>query len=151
MAYDVGTGTPSGRAVASGRSWVSWGAVFSGALIGMAVMTLLALFWFAIAAGEQNWVGNNIGWFIGGSAIVATFLAGVFAGWLGSRRGPAIGMVQGLTLWGLLTFAFVVVVPGLAATLQSLVRTEMTGGGEDWLWASFWTILIATGYLLSAS
>jgi hypothetical protein len=148
MAHDVGTGTPAGGAVMTGRSWVSWGAVFSGALIGAAVMTLLSLLWYAIAVGGPNFVSDNITWFLGGTAIVATFLAGLFAGWFASGRGPEIGVVQGLTEWGLLTFAVVVVGPGLATILRSLLVTRATVTGQTWLWASFWSVLIGLAVAL---
>lgn len=142
MAYEVGAGAPADRALVAGRSWVSWGAVFSGALIGTAVMTLLGLFWYAIAATGPNFVSDNIAWFLGASAIVATFLAGLFAGWFVSGHGSTIGVVHGLTEWGLLTFAVVIVGPGLATVFRSLLVTGRSVAGSTWLWASFWSVLI---------
>lgn len=142
MAFDAETSTPTGRAIAPGRSWVSWGAVFSGALIGSAVMTLLSLLWYAIATAGPNFVSDNIAWFLGGTAIVSTFLAGLFAGWFVSRRDLTIGAVQGLTEWGLLTFAVVIVGPGLATILRSMLAMRATVTGSTWLWASFWSVLI---------
>lgn len=143
MSHDISATATAERALVSGRSWVSWGAVFSGALIGVAVMTLLDLFWYAIGAAGPNFVSDNIAWFLGGTAIVATFLAGLFAGWFVSGRGPAIGVVHGLTEWGLLTFAVVAVGPGVAALIRSMVGSGVLADGSSWLWASFWSVLIA--------
>lgn len=142
MSHDVSTTATAERALVSGRSWVSWGAVFSGALIGVAAMTLLGLFWYAIGAAGPNFVSDNIAWFLGGSAIVATFLAGLFAGWFVSGHGPAIGVVHGLTEWGLLTFAVVVVGPGAATLIRTMVGADALRDGSSWLWASFWSVLI---------
>jgi hypothetical protein len=143
MSHDVNETATAERALVSGRSWVSWGAVFSGALIGVAVMTLLGLFWYAIAATGPNVVSDNIAWFLGGTAIVATFLAGLLAGWFVSGRGPAIGVVHGLTEWGLITFAVVSVGPGVAALIRSMAGSGARADGSSWLWASFWSVLIA--------
>lgn len=142
MSYDVSGTATTERALVSGRSWVSWGAVFSGALIGVAVMTLLGLFWYAIGAGGPNIVSDNIAWYLGVSAIVATFLAGLFAGWFVAGRGPVIGVIHGLTEWGLLTFAVVGVGPGVAALIRTLIGADALADGSSWLWASFWSVLI---------
>lgn len=142
MSHGVSVSATAERALVSGRSWVSWGAVFSGALIGIAVMTLLGLFWYAIAAAGPNVVSDNITWFLGVSAIVATFLAGLFAGWFVSGRGRVIGVVHGLTEWGLLTFAVVVLGPGVAALIRLMVGARALANGSSWLWASFWSVLI---------
>lgn len=150
MTHDVRASTPSGREPAVGRSWVSWGAVFSGALIGLAVMTLLGLFWWAIAAGG-NWMISNIYWFLSGSAIVATFLAGLFAGWLSSNRGLMAGLVQGLTEWGLLTFMIGVLGPGLTVTLRALLVRQDAITEQAWLWTSFGSVVIGLGAALLGS
>ncbi len=138
MADNVGMPSPDNRTATPARSWVSWGAVFSGALIGVAVMTLLELLWLAIAAGGPNFVSNNIPWFMGGTASLATFLAGLFASWFASGRDPVVALPQGLTEWGLLTFVVVVVGPGLAMIFRVGTVVSLSG----WLWASFWSVLI---------
>lgn len=142
MAHDIGTAVPTGRAALSGRSWVSWGAVFSGALIGAAVMTLLGLFWYAIAADGPNFVSDHITWFLGCSAVLSTFVAGLFAGWFAAGRGPLLGAMHGLTEWGLLTFVVVIVGPGLVTVFRALAAAEALTQVGTWLWASFWSILI---------
>jgi hypothetical protein len=142
MAHDVGTAPPVGRAADSGRSWVSWGAVFSGALIGAAVMTLLGLLWYAIAASGSRFISDNLHWFLGGTAILATFLAGLCAGWFIADRGPVIGAMHGLTEWGLITFAVVIVGPGLVTIFRSLAAAGALPSVASWLWASFWSVLI---------
>jgi len=142
MAHDIGTAVPTSRATLSGRSWVSWGAVFSGALIGAAAMTLLGLFWYAIAADGPNFVSDNITWFLGCSAILSTFVAGLVAGWFAAGRGSLIGAMHGLTEWGLLTFAVVIVGPGLVTIFRALVAANALTHVGSWLWASFWSILI---------
>jgi hypothetical protein len=142
MAHDIGSAVSTDRTAHSGRSWVSWGAVFSGALIGAAVMTLLGLFWYAIAAYGPNFVSDHITWFLGCSAVLSTFVAGLFAGWFADGRGPLIGAMQGLTEWGLVTFAVVIVGPGLVTIFRALAASEALTHGGTWLWASFWSVLI---------
>src|SRR5437764_653175 len=65
------------------RSAVAWGAVFSGVLIGVAVMVALSLLWYALGTDRPSSVfADKMGWWFGGSAILATLVAGFFAGWL---------------------------------------------------------------------
>ena len=131
-----------------GRSAVAWGAVFSGALIGVAVMTLFTLLWYAIADGGSNVVSANLSWWLGGTAIVATFLAGLFAGWFDQGRSAGLGIVQGLTEWGLLAFAVVIVGPGLATIFRSLLAASPFTNTSTVLWTSFWSVLIGLGAAL---
>jgi hypothetical protein len=124
-------------------SVVSWGAVFSGALTGVAVMTLLSLLWYAIGVGGSTFMSDNIRWFIGGTAILSTFLAGLFSGWFAVNRGRGNGLVQGLTTWALITFAVVVGGPGIATLFRLLTEATGPSSTSNWLWASFWSVLIS--------
>ncbi len=130
------------------RSAVSWGAVFAGALIGIATMALLGVLWYAIGTGASNVVSNNMAWWIGGTAIFATFLAGLFAGWFADGRGAGIGVGQGLTEWGLLTFAGIVIGPGVVTVIRSLVSANPFTSTSGVLWTTFWSILVGLGAAL---
>ncbi len=130
-----------------GRSFVGWGAIFSGALIGVATMALLSSLWLG-SGGANNWVGNNIEWFIGGSGIFSMFVAGFFAGWFAGGRGFGHGFIHGLTEWGLFTAAAILVLPGLVglfgvgAVGNVAPGTNVIGGA---MYTMFWSLLIGLG------
>src|SRR5205085_5436050 len=90
----------------NGPTLVRWGAVFSGAIIGLALLTLLSGLWLALAYGSNvSSVAGNLNWFIGATAVVALLVGGLLAGYLSGVRGVGTGMLHGLTLWGLLLIA----------------------------------------------
>ncbi|HEY6794257.1 MAG TPA: hypothetical protein VI248_06205 [Kineosporiaceae bacterium] len=132
-------------------SVVSWGAVFSGALIGVAVMTLVTLLWYAIAVGGSTFMSDNLAWFVGGTAILSTFLAGLFSGWFAVNRGLGNGLVQGLTTWALITFAVAVGGPGVASLVRLLTVSTAPARASSWLWTAFWSVLIGLGAALAGS
>src|SRR3954451_25418056 len=135
-------------------SLIRWGAVFGGAVIGLGVLTLLTALWFALAYGSRgSGIRQNLGWFVGISAVVSLFLAGYFAGWLSSTRGWGAGLMNGLTIWGLLLIVTVGVgVPALLSVFNVTGAAGATAGAGGStlrafgvsnapLWATFWSML----------
>lgn len=127
-------------------SRVRWGAVLAAAVITIALLTVLSTLWGALAYGTGvTLVEDNLSWFVGGSAIVATFLGGLVAGWLSGVPGAGVGALHGLTVWGLILVAsMVVAVPGLVGTLGRVaftpqVDTQATG---EALWVTFLALLV---------
>src|SRR5207253_10105012 len=130
---------------APNRSLVSWGSVFAGALIATAIMTLLTLLWYAIAsdpARSVSVISDHLDWWLAGTAIFATLLAGFFSAWLARGRGFVVGLVQALTEWGVLTLAVVVIAPGVVTAFRVLVSASAIGSPSSVLWTSFWSVLI---------
>jgi putative membrane protein (TIGR04086 family) len=153
------------RSLPRGRALVHWGSVFAGAVWALAVTVLLSALWLALGWGSEiDAVQDNIEWFLAGSAMVALFVGGYLAGWLPGVRGWGPGVINGMTVWGLiLTVSLLIGVPtvlGGAATLLDnaggIARVTGTGGqsltpGNDadpGLWAGFLTALI--GFVLAA-
>ena len=145
-------GAPSATAVAStSPQRVRWGAVFAGAILGLAFLGLLTALWLTLAyATEVDVILNNLEWFIGGSAIGCLFLAGLVAGWVSGVRGTGSGLLTGVTIWGLMLLLTIGV--GVPATLNVLnlgrisTLDEATGNwlatADDMtLWAVFASIL----------
>jgi hypothetical protein len=135
---------------------IRWGAVFGGAVIGIALLALLTTLWFALAFGSgMEQIRGNLEWYIGGSAIACLFIAGLLAGWLSGVNGAGSGFFNGVTIWALILV--VVLSVGIPAILNVLnlgrvAQIEVTGGllasGEDVLWATFLSIvggLVACG------
>lgn len=131
---------------------LKWSAVFGGLVLGLALLMLLSTMWLALAYGsEMATIRNNLGWFVGISAIVSLFAAGLLTGYLSGVRGAGPGLLHGLTLWGLLMLISVTVgIPALlnvfglnqlvstgAATANTLTNTSNDGT----LWVTFWTLL----------
>jgi hypothetical protein len=133
--------TAAGGAEGFAGSFVQWGAVLSGTVVGLAVVVLLNSLWFALAqASDITVVQDNLHWFAMGSALAGVFLGGLIAGWMTGIPGAGQGLVNGLTVWGLvLVGTFVVAVPG---ALQVIEFTALPLGewGADALWATFWAI-----------
>jgi hypothetical protein len=113
---------------------------------------VLSTLWLALGYGSEiATIRDNLGWFVGISAIVSLFVAGVLTGYLSGVRGAGPGLLHGLTLWGLLMLVSVTVgIPAMlnvfglnqlvstgAATANTLTNT----GNDGTLWVSFWTLL----------
>jgi hypothetical protein len=137
---------------------IRWGAVFAGAVLGIALLALLTTLWFALAYGSGiDQIRTNIEWYVGISAIVCLFLAGLFAGWLSGVQGFVSGFFNGMTIWALMLILTVSVgVPAVMNVLNLGRVTQLdaeTGGllstdGNNVLWATFFSIvggLIASG------
>jgi len=137
----------------AGRTLIRWSAVFAGTLLGLATLALLSSLWLALArASNVDMIGRNIEWFIGVSAVVCLFLAGLLAGYLSGVRGAGTGFLHGATIWALLLLVTVSVgVPAilnvfslgqLTRDVQTSTTTTVTDQGVyNALWGTFWTIL----------
>jgi hypothetical protein len=122
---------------------VSWGAVFSGTLIGAALMTLLSLLWYALAVDNAGSTFDvRLGWWIAGSAIASTLVAAFLSAWVTRGHGITLGVLQGLTVWGLLTIAVAVLAPGLVTAYRALVAASSVPDRTTLLWTSFWSVTI---------
>ncbi len=129
---------------------LKWSAVFGGLVLGLAMLMLLSALWLALAYGsEMSAIRENLGWYIGGSAVASLFVAGILTGYLSGVKGAATGILHGFTLWGLLMLVAVTVgVPSLLNVfgLQGLAdqadsATRLADSGSDGtLWVTFWTL-----------
>ena len=151
MAYSLAAvGSPSPQRI-------RWGAVFGGAVVGIAFLGLLTALWFALAYGSDvEQIRLNLEWYVGISAIVCLFIAGLLAGWLSGVRGAGSGFFNGVTIWALMLLVTVAVgVPAILNVLNlgRVVDLEAAGGGlldpraDTVLWATFIAIV---GGLLTA-
>jgi hypothetical protein len=136
-----------------GRPLISWGAIFGGAILGLALLALMSSLWFALGFGsEVNEVRENLEWFVGVSAVVCLFVAGIITGYLAGVRSAAAGLLNALALWAVLLVLTLSV--GIPAVLNVFslgrVATEVdqatsdsliSAGADAAMWASFWTIL----------
>lgn len=131
---------------------LKWSAVFGGLVLGLALLMVLSTLWLALGYGSEiATIRDNLGWFVGISAIVSLFVAGILTGYLSGVRGTGPGLLHGLTLWGLLMLASVTVgIPALLNVfgLNQLVQTGATTANaltntsnDGTLWVSFWTLL----------
>jgi hypothetical protein len=132
-------------------SIVRWGAVLSGAAIGLALLGLLTAFWFALAYGSNvDAVRDNLGWFEGASAVAALFVGAMLAGYYAGVRGWGPGMANGLTMWGVLfVLSFGIGVPSVLNVLNlgRQVSSDtslglLQPGVNDALWTTFWALLV---------
>jgi hypothetical protein len=136
----------------AGRTLIRWSAVFAGTLLGLATLALLTSLWLALArASNVDMIQRNIEWFIGTSAVVCLFLAGLLAGYLSGVRGVGTGFLHGATIWGLLLLVTLSV--GIPAILNVFSLGQLTRDVQtttttvtdqvvyNALWGTFWTIL----------
>jgi hypothetical protein len=104
---------------------IRWGAVFGGAILGIAFLGLLTALWLTLAyASGVDVVLDNLAWFIGGSAIACLFVAGLVAGWLSGVHGSGSGFFNGITIWALMLLLTIGV--GVPATLNVLNLGRVT-------------------------
>jgi putative membrane protein (TIGR04086 family) len=143
------------------RTLIRWSAVFAGAVWALAITVLLSSLWLALGFGSDiSGIRDNIEWFLAGSTMLALLAGGFVAGWLPGVRGWGPGLLNGMTVWGLLlTVSLLIGVPsviGGAAAFGGNIIGNVTGGGqaaaarasETALWAGFWTALV--GFVLAA-
>jgi hypothetical protein len=147
MARDISMGPARASVKASTRPVISWGAVFGGAVVGLALFTLLSSLWLALAfESNTDVVRSNLAWFLGGSALGCLFLGGIITGYLTGIRSPGSGILHGWSLWGLLMIATIAI--GIPSVLNIFGLDRVTTGLDtgnvgnvNALWATFWTIL----------
>jgi putative membrane protein (TIGR04086 family) len=148
-----------------GRTLIHWGSVFAGAVWALAITVLLSALWLALGYGSEiAAIRNNIEWYLAGSAMFALLVGGFLAGWAPGVRGWTPGLLNGMTVWGLmLTVSLLIGVPsvlgGAAAFGGNIIGGITTAGrgagglaatqaADTGLWAGFWTALI--GFVLAA-
>jgi hypothetical protein len=136
---------------------IRWGAVFGGAILGIALLAALTSLWFALAyASGVDEIRTDLEWYLTGSAVASVFVAGLLAGWLSGVRGVGSGFFHGVTIWALMVTLTVSI--GIPATfnvfnLGRVVELGTTGGlldpnADTVLWATFFAIvggLVASG------
>ena len=90
MARNITTGTVTTSMKASTRPVISWGAIFGGAVVGLALLALLSSLWLALAYESQTAsIRANLEWYIGGSALACRSSAGRSPGTSRTAAGPA--------------------------------------------------------------
>ena len=126
------------------RSRVSWGAVFAGAVVALAIHFVLTLLGSAIGLS----VGGDVGWSevgIGATvwAVLATIIALFGGGWVtsqamsGENRKEAA--VHGIIMWGLV-FAIVMwlISAGIRSGFSAMVGTSYAGAAAESAGAQNW-------------
>jgi len=153
MVRDTMTYGSSTTEMQAGPQRIRWGSIFAGAVIGLALLVVLATLWFAMAYGsEMETVRDNLRWFVGGSAIAALLVGGIIAGYGSGVRGAGSGALHGITIWGLLLIVIIAVGIPSVNTIFSVgrVATQVTNqtaqgavaaGSDTALWATFWSII----------
>ena len=129
---------------------IRWGAVFAGAVWGLALMAVLSTLWLALAyPSNSEIVRDNLQWFVAGSGAFALFVAGLVAGMLSENRGIGSGWLHGMTAWGLLLItALIFGLPSVfglfsVGQLRTIDSTDLVGpAASDALWATFLTLVI---------
>ena len=114
--------------------------MFTGAVVGIGVLFLTTAFWRALAYDSNvSWFADTIQWWDAAMAVVALFVAGLLAGWVSGRRGWTSGLLNGLTVWGLVLAASTVVAGvGPAVSILTLLQaSQEIGGTNNAIWAAF--------------
>jgi hypothetical protein len=136
---------------------IRWGAVFGGAILGIALLAGMASLWFALAyASGVEEIRVDLEWYLGASAVGAVFVAGLLAGWLSGVRGAGSGFFHGVTIWALtVTLTIAIGVPATfnVLNLGRVLTLDGTAGlldpnADTVLWATFFAIvggLVASG------
>jgi len=135
----------------SGRTLIRWSAVLAGTALGLAALVLLTSLWLALAnASNVEFILRNLEWFVGASAVVCLFIAGVLSGYLSGVHGAGRGFLHGATIWALLLIVSMSVgIPAIlnVFSVSQLANDVTTPAGTidptaaNALWSTFWTIL----------
>lgn len=127
---------------------VRWGAIFAGAVVGLAVLLLLSSLWVAIGEGTGvQGVADNLHWLGFISALFALFVAGYVSGWAAGTRGWGPGLFNGLTVWSLILVGTLVIGVPSALQIFDAAAGQIEELAQAPLWATFWSLL---GGLLAA-
>jgi|tagenome__1003787_1003787.scaffolds.fasta_scaffold20005405_1 hypothetical protein len=120
---------------------VSWSGVWTGAVIGIAMMTLLTSLWLALSfSSHQHTFYGYLTWWIGGTAIASLFVAGLCAAIVSQLRGMSPGLMNAVTTWALLLIGITIgAVPGLVA-LGSSRQLAINGVSITVTTVSFWSV-----------
>jgi hypothetical protein len=140
------------------RPRIRWGAVLAGMVLAVAMLVLASSLWFALAFGsDEELIGRNLEWFIGGSAVVCVLIGGFAAGRLSGVPGAGPGLAHGLTLWAVtLLIVLAVGIPSVINVLNlGRIATQLDAnqgliaqGVDSSLWTTF---LVMVGALLAAA
>jgi hypothetical protein len=122
---------------------IQWRAVLAGALVGLGIFVFVTLLWVALAYGSGiTYFATNLSWWVGITATVSFLVGAYVMGWLGGNnryRGWGAGLVNPVTMWGLLIIATMLAgVPALVGSVR-IIPDVRAGAG---LWAMFWSLLI---------
>jgi MFS family permease len=131
-------------------SLIRWGPVFGGAVIGLGLAVMASALWFALAfdRGTASF-RNYLDWWLAATAIGGTLIGAFIAGLASARRGPVTGLLQGLTLWGVLVLVLLTVGTSAAAIFGTTFKVKI--GVTTYTitttsyWSVFWTLLIGFG------
>lgn len=127
----------------AGPTLMRWGAVFAGAVIGLALMVLISSLWLALALGSGiDAIDRNLHWYGFATAVGALLIAGLLAGWLSGVRGAGAGLFHGLTVWGLVLIGAIVIAIPQAFHLFQAFTSPLPELGAGPLWATFLSLLI---------
>ena len=118
---------------ASRPELIRWAAVLSGTVIGLGALGFLTALWLALGWGsEVGFVRDNFEWFEAASAVLSLFIGGYVAGYSAGLRGWGPGMMNALTMWGLLFVAAVSIgVPSILNVFD--VGGSSVGAGNGFL------------------
>lgn len=131
---------PVDPAVVSEIPSMRWGAVFAGWFVATGIGVLLYAFGLAIGLSAFDpWNGASAARGSSAGAIVwmiltwgaALWVGGMFAGWFDGRNDTEMGVVRGLTVWGLsVTAAALLVATGLTRHLLFVTAVPSAFGAE---------------------
>ncbi len=129
---------------------VRWGAVFSGAVVGLALTILFESLWVALGFSSRHPLFyNHMDWWLAGTAIGTMFIAGLIAGVASGVRGTGAGFANGITTWGIVLLGVAAgAIPAFAALGSR--HTFVANGIHVTVatlrpWTTFWALLIGLG------
>lgn len=132
---------PEARAAAA-PSLIRWGAVFAGAIVGLAILFLFNALWVALADGSDiDFVSRNLHWFGLASSLVGLFAGGLLAGWMSGHGGTGLGLINGLAVWGLILIGTLLLDVPNSLEVFGFTAAPLSEWGADPLWATFWSLL----------
>jgi hypothetical protein len=133
------------------RPRVSWGPLWAGFVITLAMYLILQLALIAVGLVDLPVEGGSDGWWSAAAALVAFFLGGLVAGATAAWRGVGDGMLHGLIMWGLAIAAMLALAAlGSGLALGSLDTTSVfddltsnleTANPDDAQDAAGWSLL----------
>src|SRR5215216_1106845 len=134
----------------SASSLIRWGPVFAGAVIGLGLAVMVSALWFALAFDRGTRVfRDHLQWWLAATAIGATLVGAFIAGLASARRGLGSGLLEGLTLWGILVVALLTVGTSAAAIFGTTFDVTVAGTSytitTTSYWSVFWTLLVGFG------
>lgn len=108
------------------KARVSWGPVWAGLVMTLAVYLVLQLTLIATSLVDLPVEGDADGWWSAGAALSAFLLGGIVAGGTAAWRGTGDGMVHGLVMWAVAIAALLASAAlGSGIALGSLDTTQV--------------------------